>query len=127
MAQLNISHFTDITSDESRDFALRARDITAKEVHGLEKSQIEPDTVSVWVTPLDKTASLSGAATEVWVLVSGNDWPRNSSGQPANAAEAKVHFDKLAARVYSELTKKTKRKIYIWVTPFTATGWGAGD
>ncbi|MGI8419258.1 MAG: hypothetical protein ACR2LN_01290 [Candidatus Levyibacteriota bacterium] len=125
MAQLNIFHFTDITNIESSEFTLLARDIAAKEIHGLEKSEVQPDSVSVMVIPVDRSASLSGADTEVQVQVSGNNWPYNGTGEPANAVEAKAHFDKMAEKIYSAILKKSKRKVYIWVTPFTASGWAS--
>ena len=123
MAQLNIAHFSEIAAADSRAFALLARDVAAQEVHGLEKSQVKANSVSVLVIPVDTAASLSGADTEVQVLVSGNDWPTNAGGEPATSKEAKVHFDALAQRIYQALAKQTEREVYVWVTPFTATGW----
>lgn len=125
MAQLTIAHFTEISDSERRQFALVARDIAAKEVHGLEKSEIQPDSVSVLVVPVDVSTSLSGADTEVQVFVSGNNWPADGAGQPANAAAAKAHFDALAARIYAALSKESRRKVYVWITPFTASGWAS--
>ncbi len=124
MAQLNISHFTELTSAEGRKFALLARDVVAKEIHGLEKAEVKPDSVSVLVLSVDKSASLSGADTEVQVLVSGNNWPSNA-GRPASAAEAKAYFDGMAEKIYASLTKESQRNLYVWVTPFTASGWAS--
>jgi len=123
MAQINISHFTDISVEENRHFSELVRDVAAWEVHAVKKTDIEPDTVSVMVFPVDMAASISGAETEVQVLVSGNDWPRNSDGTPADAAVAKKHFDQMAGNIYKALTTNSNRKIYIWVTPFMTTGW----
>lgn len=123
MAQVNIAHFTDIKADEMREFALQVRDIVAREVHGLKPSEIQPDSVSVLVMPIDTRTSLSGADTEIHVVVSGNNWPADGIGQPASAATAKIHFDKLAASIHRALAKESERKLYIWVTPFTASGW----
>lgn len=123
MAQVNISNFTAIAKDDRRQFAQVVRDAVAWEVHGLAKQDVRPDSVSVLVVPLDAAASLSGADTEIHVLVSGNDWPASEEGRPMGAAEAKVYFDGLAAKIYQELSKKTQRKLYVWVTPFAASGW----
>jgi hypothetical protein len=126
MAQVNITHFADITADKSREFALLARNVAAKAVHGLEKSEIQPSSVSVLVVPIDKKTSLSGADSEVQVLVSGNNWPTNPAGRAANAVEAKVHFDNLAAEIHNSLKKDSRRNVYVWVTPFAASGWAEG-
>lgn len=126
MAQVNITHFSDIDFNESRNFTLLARDVVAKEVHGLAKAEIQPDSVSVLVMCIDIQASQSGADSEVQVLVSGNGWPINSAGRAANTAEAKAHFDSMAARIHKSLTKESRRNIYVWMTPFTASGWAEG-
>jgi hypothetical protein len=123
MAQVNIAHFTDIDSESRRKFTQLVRDLVAYEVHGLEKAQIRPDSVTVLVMPVDIANSLSGAETELQVLVSGNDWPRDNDGQPISPKEAKTHFDMLASRVFEELSNAQKRKIYVWITPFAASGW----
>lgn len=123
MAQVNICHFKPITAGKSHDFAELLRNVVAWEVHGIRKSKIEPDTVSVVVIPVDRGASLSGADTEIQVLVSGNDWPKTNDGKPADASAAKIHFDIMAAKVHKALMLAQNRKIYVWVTPFTATGW----
>lgn len=126
MAQVNITHFTDISDGESRNFALLARDVVAQAVHGLTRSEIQPDSVSVLVVPVNTQASLSGADTEVQVLVSGNNWPTNAMGHGARANEAKSHFDNLAKKIYKPLTENGHRSVYVWVTPFTASGWAEG-
>lgn len=123
MAQLNIAFFSEIGAEERHQFAIAARDIAAKEVHHLAKEEIKPDSVSVLVLPVDTLASLSGAEIEVQVLISGNDWPQTEGGRPLSASDAKVHFDKLAGQIYEELTKTSRRPIYVWVTPFTVSGW----
>src|SRR5438270_5317591 len=107
MAQINIIHFTPITEAKNRELSLIAREIAAKEVHGLGKTEIQPDSVTIIVIPVDRTASLSGADTEVQVLVSGNNWPSNAAHQPANFAEAKIHFDKMAQKFREALTRKS--------------------
>lgn len=124
MAQLNIAHFKSMTAREAQQFTLIAREVVAKEVHGLELTEIQPDSVSVWVVPVNEDASMSGADSEVHVLVSGNNWP-NQGGKPANAREAKLHFDKMAATIYKTINKQSGRKVYVWVTPFTASGWAS--
>lgn len=126
MAQVNITHFSVINIGESRTFALRTREVVAKEVHGLEKSEIQPGSVSVLNLSINRQSSLSGADTEVQVLVSGNNWPVNSVGKPADAALAKVHFDNMAARIYDSLTREGRRSVYVWVTPFRVSGWAEG-
>ncbi len=126
MAQVNIAHFVNIAADESDNFVLYARDVVAKEVHGLEKPDIQPGSVSVLVIPIDK-GSLSGVDSEVQVLVSGNNWPTTSLGRPATAAEAKTHFDKMAERIHRKLAGQSQRSVYVWVTPFTASGWAEGE
>ena len=123
MAQVNIGHFTDIDQEDSRAFAELAQEAVALAVHGVKKEDIQPDTVSVMVIPIDKANSLSGADIEVQVLVSGNNWPKDNSGKPIDALTAKAHFDKMAGTIYKALIKGTNRKIYVWVTPFTASGW----
>lgn len=123
MAQVNIAYFAEDTVPLVQRFALACRDAAAKEVHGLKKSEIGPDSVSVMVLPLDRAASLSGADIEVQVLVSGNNWPINRDGQLAKPAEAKLHFDKIARSIHKQLAKQTPRKMYVWVTPFAASGW----
>ena len=123
MAQVNISFLSDIPSNERRQFALAVRTIVAKAVHGLQDHQILPDSVSVLVLPIDTATSLSGADVEVQVLVSGNNWPLDVEGRPLDVSKAKKHFDQLALRILSALAKKSKRTIYVWVTPFTASGW----
>src|SRR5687768_8149422 len=123
MAQVNIAYFAEVRADEKRLFALAARDAAAKEVHGLKKSEIEPNSVSVLVFPVDKAASLSGAEVEVQVLVSGNNWPLDAQGTALTAKEAKVYFDKLAARVHNSLKKVSGRPIFVWITPYVASGW----
>ena len=124
MAQVNLAFFEDMTSEEKRQFALTARNIVALEVHGLKESEILPDSVSVLVVPVG-AGSISGAGVEVQVLVSGNDWPRGRQNRPARAVEAKVHFDNLAARIHEALSRFYPVKVYVWVTPFTASGWAS--
>lgn len=123
MAQVNIAHFTEISDAHKRQFASLARDVTAKEVHGLTQSQITPDSVSILTLPIDVPASISGADTEVQVCVSGNDWPIDPTGKPVDALAAKTHFDALAHRIHQSLSLDSARKLYVWVTPFTASGW----
>ncbi len=123
MAQVNIAYFSDVQAGERRRLALAARDAAAKEVHGLKKSEIEPNSVSVLVIPVDKTSSLSGAEIEVQLLVSGNNWPVDEQGRAMAAQEAKVYFDLLAGRVHDSLARITSRTVYVWVTPFMASGW----
>ncbi|HTH72412.1 MAG TPA: hypothetical protein VL737_03575 [Candidatus Pristimantibacillus sp.] len=123
MAQVNIVHTTEINDASRRQFSLLARDVAAREVHGLEPEQIEPDSVTVFVVPVDVAASMSGADTEVQVFVSGNDWPLDQEGKPLDTAAAKHHFDGLAGRIHRTLSAKTARKLFVWVTPFTASGW----
>ncbi len=123
MAQVNIAHFTKVTPAQSRDIAAAARNVAAKEIHGLEIPDIRPGSVSVWVFPIDTTASMSGADTEIQLLVSGNNWPQDGHGEPANDAEAKKHFDDVAGKVYEAVAAQTNRNIYVWVTPYVASGW----
>src|SRR6478736_7502503 len=123
MAQVNIVHTTEIHDAGRRQFSLWARDVAAHEVHGLEPEQIEPDSVTVFVVPVDAAASMSGADTEVQVFVSGNNWPLDQDGKPLDAVAAKRHFDGLAGRIHQTLSAKTTRKLFVWVTPFTASGW----
>ena len=123
MAQVNIAHFIEISDSERQQFARLARDVAAKEVHGLTKSQIKPDSVSVLVMPIDVRASMSGADTELQVCISGNNWPVDDIGRPQDAIAAKAHFDALAGRIHKSLSQGSARKLYVWVTPFTASGW----
>lgn len=123
MAQVVITHFTEISTDEKLRLTQLARDAAALEVHDLQKSQIDSSSVSVLVLSVDQAASLSGADTEVQVYVSGNNWPLDDTGQPLQAFAAKAHFDKLASRIYGSLSQNSARKLYVWVTPFTASGW----
>ncbi len=123
MAQVNISHFSDISENESKGFTLGVQQSVGKIVHGLEKSELESNTISLFVIPVDQSASISGADTEVQVLISGNDWPKQESGQPFSSAEAKIHFDKIAEAIYESISKQTQRVVYVWVTPFMASGW----
>lgn len=124
MAQVNLAYFEDMTTEQKRQFALTVRNVVALEVHGLKESEVLPDSVSVLVVPV-AAESISGASVEVQVLVSGNDWPRGRQNRPANAAEAKAHFDNLAARIHETLCQLYPVKVFVWVTPFTASGWAS--
>lgn len=123
MAQVNISHFISINSADSQVFSKLLQEIVALEVHAVEKSAILPDSVSVLVIPIDTETSLSGAETEVQLLVSGNNWPKDNQGVPFDAEAAKKHFDKMAQNIYKRITAVQNRKVYVWVTPFYASGW----
>ncbi len=123
MAQVNIAFIAALPAREKQRFAQQCRDVVAKEVHGLQRSEIQPDSVTVLALSVDRQVSISGADIEVQVLVSGNNWPTTAAGQPANAAEAKAYFDVLAATIHKVLASQSQRTVYVWVTPFTASGW----
>lgn len=127
MAQVNVVHFAHIDGREDRVFARLTRNVVAEAIHGLKISDIRPTSVSVLVVPVNKQASFSGADTEVQVLVSGNNWPANAAGRAASAAEAKIHFDSIAARIHASITKESRRNISVWVTPFVASGWAESE
>ena len=113
MAQVNISHIQTIESQQALAFAGNVHRVIAKEVHGME-GEIEADAVTVLTMRVEPEASISGAETEVHVLVSGNDWPKHGDGSPFDQKEAKVHFDDLASRIFDALSAETDRKLYVW-------------
>lgn len=122
MAQANIAHIQPITDTDAAEFATELHRIVAKQVHSL-SGIIEPDEVTVLTLMLQPGASISGADTEIQVLLSGNDWPYHENDIPYTYKEAKKHFNELAEQILTAVSAVTKRSVYVWVTPFVASGW----
>ncbi len=122
MAQVNISHITPIDQAMASNFAKCTHKIAAQTVHGI-TGKVEPRAVTVLTLAVQHNTSISGVDTELQVLVSGNDWPKDADGIPFNNADAKAYFDELAGRILTKVTRATKRSVYVWVTPFVASGW----
>lgn len=123
MAQVNIVHFNEFEDSEAAVFSYLVLQIVAKAIHGLDREQIVPSSATVLTLNVRPTASLSGADTELQVQVSGNDWPKHSGDEPYSAKEAKIYLDTMAGQIQTSLSALSKRKIYVWVTPFVASGW----
>lgn len=123
MAQVTIAHVTNIQDLEAADFAAEVHKIVAREVHGMEET-IEPNACTVLTVGLREKASISGADTELHVLISGNQWPvHDDTGVAYSPVEAKIYFNQLARRIFKAVEQITKRTLYVWVTPFVASGW----
>lgn len=122
MAQVNITHITTYKSDKNADFAHTVHAVVAREVYGI-KDSVSPNAVTVLTTNMHPEASISGADSELQVLISGNDWPKHADETPYDYAQAKIYFDDLARRIHTGISEAMPRNLYVWVTPFVASGW----
>lgn len=122
MAQVNITHITEIDEDEAVIVAQTAHKVVASVVYGL-TGEVEARMVTVLTFRANPAACISGVDTEVQVLISGNDWPLHDDGTPFDYKQAKVYFDDMARRIFVRLADATNRRLYVWVTPYVASGW----
>lgn len=122
MAQVTISHIRDIAMGDATKFAQQAHSIVGIEVHGI-NNPADPSAVTVLTLNMWREACISGADTEVQVLISGNDWPRYDDSTLYSYLEAKQHFDEMAGHIFKSLGSLTDRRLYVWVTPYVASGW----